>query len=159
MVRPPLLAADVPQLAVRHLPGRIVALPDEIDLLNASEVGDLLLTVLNRGAAGVIADMTGTRFCDAAGCQAVARAGRRAQLLETWARAVIPHPAVRKTFRLTDADQLISVFATLGDAVPGCTGPQSLIPAPAAGDERSDHHPVARLVGCARLGLPQRPRP
>jgi anti-anti-sigma factor len=97
----------------------IVALPDEIDLLNASEVSDLLLTVLNRGAAGVIADMTRTRFCDAAGCRAVARAGRRAQLLGTWARAVIPHPAVRKAFRLTNADQLIPVFATLGDAVPG----------------------------------------
>jgi anti-anti-sigma regulatory factor len=67
---------------------------------------------LNRGAAGVIADMTRTRCCDAAGCRALARAGRRAQLLRTRARAVIPHPAVRKVLRLTGADQLISVCAT-----------------------------------------------
>jgi anti-sigma B factor antagonist len=107
----------------------VVALPDEIDPLNASEVSNLLLTVLNRGAAGVIVDMTRTRFCDAAGCRAVARAGRRAQLLGTWARAVIPHPAVRKVFRLTDADQFISVFATLGDAVPGDAGWQPRHPA------------------------------
>lgn len=116
----------------------IVALPDEIDLLNASEISDLLLTVLNRGAAGVIADMTRTRFCDAAGCRAVARASRRAQLLGTWARAVIPHPAVRKAFRLTEADQLISVFATLGDAVRGDTGWQPRHPARESG-KHADH--------------------
>jgi anti-sigma B factor antagonist len=115
---------------ISTLPGQapdepvIVALPDEIDLLNASEVSDLLLTVLNRGAAGVIVDMTRTRFCDAAGCRALARAGRRAQLLGTRARAVIPHPAVRKVLRLTGADQLICVCAAWDEAAPADTGRQ-----------------------------------
>jgi anti-sigma B factor antagonist len=95
----------------------VVKLPDEIDLLNVSEVSDMLLTVLNRGAAGVVADMSSTRFCDAAGCRALMRASRRAQLLETWVRAVIPSPSVRRVFRLIGADQLIPVCTTLNDAL------------------------------------------
>jgi anti-anti-sigma factor len=102
----------------------IVTLPDEIDLFSASAVSDMLLTVLNRGAAGVIADMSSTRFCDAAGCRAVTRANRRAQLLGTWVRAVIPGPAVRKVFRLMGADRLIPVFDTLNDAL-AATRPDS----------------------------------
>ena len=94
----------------------VVALPDEIDLLNASAVTDLLLTVLNRGASGLIVDMTGTSFCDAAGCRAVIRASGRAKLLGTWIRAVVPAPCVRKVFTLLGADQLVPVCASLDDA-------------------------------------------
>jgi anti-sigma B factor antagonist len=108
------ISAGRGQLAAGYL---IVELPAEVDLLNAPDVSDMLLSALNRGAAGVIADMSRTRFCDAAGCRAVARVSRRARLLGTWARAVIPSPAVRKVFRLTGADQLIPVCTTLDDAL------------------------------------------
>jgi anti-sigma B factor antagonist len=95
----------------------VVKLPGEIDLLNAAEVSDMLLAAVSRAAAGVIADMSRTRFCDVAGCRAVTRASRRAQLLGTWTRAVIPSPVVRRVFRLTGADQLIPVCATMDDAL------------------------------------------
>ena len=65
--------------------------------------------MLNRGAAGVIADMTRTRFCDAAGCRAVARASSRARLLGSSVQAVIANPFVRKVFELTGADQFVCV--------------------------------------------------
>jgi anti-sigma B factor antagonist len=114
------------RMAYREIPARlgqpadgyvIVQLPGEVDLLNAPVVSDMLLAALHRGAAGVIADMSRTRFCDAAGCRAVTRASRRAQLLGAWTRAVIPSPAVRRVFRLTGADQLIPVCTTLDDAL------------------------------------------
>lgn len=108
------IPAQLGQLADGYV---IVELPGEVDLLNASGVSDMLLAALHRGAAGVVADMSRTRFCDAAGCRAVTRANRRAQLLGTWARAVIPSPAVRRVFQLTGADQLIPVWTTLDDAL------------------------------------------
>ncbi len=109
----------------------IMELPGEVDLLNAADVSDMLLAALHRGAAGVIADMSRTRFCDVAGCRAVTRASRRAQLLGTWARAVVPSPAVRRVFRLTGADQLIPVCTTLDDALALVTRTGSPATAPA----------------------------
>lgn len=108
---------------ISPLPGQapagyvIVALPGEVDLLNVSAVSDLLLTAVNGGAAGVIADMTRTRFCDVPGCAAVARAGRRARLLGSWVQAVVPDPFVRKVLRLTSADQAVPVCVTWDDAL------------------------------------------
>ena len=62
----PEISAPPRRVAHGHV---IVRLPSEIDFLNAPAVSDSLLAVLNYGAAGVIADMTCTRFCDAAGCR------------------------------------------------------------------------------------------
>jgi hypothetical protein len=51
------LAADTPV---------IVALPAEINLSNADQVYDQLYAALVSGAPVVIADFTGTRFCECA---------------------------------------------------------------------------------------------
>ena len=59
-------------LPVHFLDGWAVApQPSEIDMTNAGIVTDTLLALLNRGTPAVVADMTGTRFCDAAGMRAV----------------------------------------------------------------------------------------
>jgi hypothetical protein len=63
----------------------MVALPAEIDLSNAEQVYDRLYTALASGAAVVIADFTGTRFCDCACLNRLLRvhnqaAGHNAQL-------------------------------------------------------------------------------
>ena len=110
----PEISAAPRRVAHRHV---IVTLPSEIDLLNAPAVSDSLLAVLNHEAAGVIADMTCTRFCDAAGCRVVGQASRRARLLSVSVQAVIADPSVRKVFRLTGADQVVSVCATLDEAL------------------------------------------
>jgi anti-anti-sigma factor len=101
------------QTSDRHL---IVPLPGEIDLLNAVAVRDALLSAITRGASTVIADMTRTRFCDAAGCRAVTDAGDRARQLGTRLRAVVSDPAVRRVFRLTGADELVEVSLTVDGA-------------------------------------------
>jgi anti-anti-sigma factor len=105
----PLLA----QASDRYL---IVSLPEEIDLLNALAVRDALLSALAQGTSTVIADMTRTRFCDAAGCHALTDAGARARQLGTRLRAIVPDPVVRRIFRLTRTDDLVEVSLTFDDA-------------------------------------------
>ena len=95
--------------------GAVVTLPAEIDIANAPEVTDVLLAVLNSGAR-VIADASGTRFCDAAGVRAVVHASTRARSLGTWLRVVIGQPGMRRVFALTGADTVISVYPTLAAA-------------------------------------------
>jgi anti-sigma B factor antagonist len=89
----------------------IVALPAEIDLSNAEQVYDQLSAALTSGAATVIADFTGTRFCDCACLNRVLRvhnqaAGHNAQL-----RLVIPPGApLREVVELLGLDQQLPVY-------------------------------------------------
>ena len=92
----------------------IVALPAEIDLSNAEQVYDQLAAALASGVAVVIADFTGTRFCDCACLNRLLRvhnqaAGHNAQL-----RLVIPPGApVRDVVRLLGLHQQLSVYASI----------------------------------------------
>jgi anti-sigma B factor antagonist len=96
----------------------VVVLPEEIDAVNADMVTDTLLTVLNRTGGSVIADMTGTTFCDAAGIRAIIRAHIRARSLDTGLRVVLASPVVRRIFQLTKVDQLVRVYPAIGMALP-----------------------------------------
>ena len=107
-------------LPVRDFNGRTVAtLPPEIDLANSGAVCYTLLALLTREPSGVIADMSGTSFCDVSGIRAVMRAHRRAQALGSELRVVITHEAVQKVFRLTGADTKLRIYTTLGQALSG----------------------------------------
>jgi hypothetical protein len=55
----------------------VVALPEHIDVSNASQIREELPLLTNRGAA-LIADMTATLSCDHSGADAVMRAYQRA---------------------------------------------------------------------------------
>ena len=51
-----------------------VALPVHMDASNAGQIRGELLSVINGGAAALIADMTATTSCDHVGADAVVRA-------------------------------------------------------------------------------------
>jgi len=51
----------------------VVTLPGHIDVSNASQICEELLSVINHGATELIADMTATLSCEHAGAAAVAR--------------------------------------------------------------------------------------
>ena len=101
----------------------IVALPAEVDLSNADQVYDRLVAALASGAAVVIADFTGTRFCDCACLNCLLRvhnqaAGHNAQL-----RLVIPPGApVRDVVKLLGLHQQLPVYASI-DAAQADPGP------------------------------------
>jgi anti-anti-sigma regulatory factor len=52
----------------------ILALPQHVGDCNADQIREQLLWVINRGAAELIIDMTGTASCDHEGAAAVTRA-------------------------------------------------------------------------------------
>lgn len=92
----------------------IVALPAEIDLSNAEHVYDQLATALvASGAAVVIADFTGTRFCDCACLNRLLRVHNQAGGHNAQLRLVIPPGApVREVVNLLGLDQQLPVYAS-----------------------------------------------
>ena len=91
----------------------IVALPAEIDLSNADQVYDQLYAALAAGAAVVIADFTGTRFCDCACLNRLLRVQNQAAARNARLRLVIPPGApIRQVVKLLGLDQQLPVYAS-----------------------------------------------
>lgn len=100
-------------------PLAVVRLPAEVDVLNADQVRDTLLAVLNQGITTLVVDMTGTSYCGVAGVGALARAQQRAQACGAAIRVAAPAPIVRRVLAVVRADRAISVFPTLAEAIGG----------------------------------------
>src|SRR5262249_3518169 len=91
----------------------VVPLPVEIDLSNADRIREDLLSVVNRGAATLIVDMSGTTFCDSAGVNALVRTLKRATASCTGMRLVVSTHAVRRVLDITGVDHLIDVYPSV----------------------------------------------
>jgi anti-sigma B factor antagonist len=91
----------------------VITLPEEIDISNADQVRDELLSLLNRGPAMLIVDMAQTTFCDSAGVNALVRAHKRASANGTEIRLVVASPGVRRVLAITGVDRLICVYPTV----------------------------------------------
>jgi anti-sigma B factor antagonist len=94
----------------------VVGLPAEIDLTIADHVREALLSVLNKGALGLVVDMTATTFCDSAGITALVRASRRAAATGATMRVAASGPAVVRVFSLVGIDRLIDIHPTVDAA-------------------------------------------
>ncbi len=100
----------------------VVTLPAEIDVTNADGVREELLSVLNEGAATLIADMSATTFCDSAGVSALVRSFRRATASGGAMRLVVGTPAVRRVLALTGVDRLVEVYPSVAASLAGTPG-------------------------------------
>ena len=98
-------------------PHAVVAMPAEIDALNAERTGQDLLSAVGLGAAVVIIDMSGTTFCDSAGVQATIVAYRHAAGNGTELRLVAT--AVLRILTVVGVDQLMPIYPTLEAALAG----------------------------------------
>jgi anti-anti-sigma factor len=116
----------------------VVVLPEHIDVSNSGQLREELLSVVNRGAKVLIADMTATQSCDHAGTDAVARAYQRGALTGTQVRLVVTAPVVRRALSLSGLDRLISIYPSLEAAA-------------AAGTPRTAGPPGAALPLAGRL--------
>ena len=94
----------------------VVALPEHIGLSNAGLIREELLSVINRGATALIADMTATISCDHAGADAVARAFQRAVISGTELRLVVTAQIVRRVLGINGLDRLVSIYPSLETA-------------------------------------------
>jgi anti-anti-sigma factor len=105
----------------------VVTLPEHIDVANAGQLREQLLSVINRGAVMLIADMTETASCDHAGADALARACQRAAVSGAQLRVVVTVPIVRRVLSIEGLDRLVSIYPSLEAALaagpPAANGP------------------------------------
>ena len=105
----------------------VVSLPTEIDITNADQVREDLLSVLNQGADLLVADLSKTTFCDSAGISALARGFRRAEASQSDMRLVVSTLAVQRVLRLTGVDRLLDIYPSVAAALAASpdSGPDS----------------------------------
>ncbi len=97
----------------------VVTLPEEIDVTNADMVREELLSVMNQGAALLIADMSKTNFCDSAGVSALVRVFRQASSSASIMRMVVSTPAVQRVLSITGVDRLVDIFPSVAASLAG----------------------------------------
>jgi len=95
----------------------VVTAAGEIDITNAEGLRDALLSALNAGAAGLVADLTSATFLDSSGVTALVRAARRASATEATLRLAVTAQPVLRVLNLVGIDRLIEVHPSLADAV------------------------------------------
>jgi anti-sigma B factor antagonist len=98
-------------------PHAVVAMPAEIDALNAEEVRQELLSAVGLGAAVVVIDMSETTFCDSSGVQAAIAAYRQAAANGTELRLVAT--AMLRILTVVGVGQLMPIYPTLEAALAG----------------------------------------
>ena len=72
----------------------IVTLPDEIDVANAGQLRGLLRPAIAAGARIIVADLSATEFCDAAGVRQLVMIRHEASACGGQLRLVIPPGAL-----------------------------------------------------------------
>ncbi len=94
----------------------VMTLPEQIDVSNAGQIREALLSAINRGAESLIADMSVTISCDYAGADAVGRAYQRAVLTGTELRLVVTAQIVRRVLSTSGLDRLVAIYPSLESA-------------------------------------------
>jgi len=107
----------------QHLPAVVVALPAEIDMANADQVGQQLGSAFAPGVRTVIADMTATTFCDSSGISMLVRARKQAAANSTQLRLVVTSTAVVRTLTLVRMDHLLPIHPSLIQALAAAQPP------------------------------------
>jgi len=113
----------------------IVALPEHVDLSTAGSIREELLTLINRGAETLIADMSATVSCDHAGTETLARVYQRAAASGTELRLVVTAPVIRRVLGISGLDRLVSIYPVLENCRVACcrsSSPSALRCFPAA---------------------------
>jgi anti-sigma B factor antagonist len=95
----------------------VVTLPEEIDLNNSGAVWDDLFALLN-GPALVVADMSGTIFCDSTGMRMLVVARNRAEFSGATLRIVIrPGGALARSLAIVGFDRVLPIYHSIQDAM------------------------------------------
>ncbi len=98
----------------------IVRLPAEIDLANASGVSDELNQAIAAGTPIVIADLTGTDFCDSAGIRALLIADQQATASGAELRLAMPDQGgVPRVIAVMGLGRLLPMYPGLDAALTG----------------------------------------
>jgi anti-anti-sigma factor len=138
----------------------VVTLPEHIGISNAGQVRDELLSVINRGATTLIADLTATVSCDQSGAEAVFRAWQRAAANSTELRLVITAQIVARMLRLVGLNRTVSVYPSLDAATAARLPTAASVRAegvPGRGDDLTSIIGEIRAIVSAARGQPAPP--
>jgi anti-sigma B factor antagonist len=94
----------------------VVALPAEIDIANAEQVQRQLAAALKPGVTVLVADLTGTIFCDASGISALLRARARAAETGAELRLVVPPGRVHRLLDVLGLAGHLQIYPTTSHA-------------------------------------------
>lgn len=107
----------------------VVRFPDEIDMVNADQFGEQLMSALGQGACVVVADMTATTFCDTSGIRILVQAHKQAAAANSELRVVIRSAAVLRAMACTKVDTVLQIYPDLDEALArdsrGTTSPEA----------------------------------
>jgi LuxR family transcriptional regulator, maltose regulon positive regulatory protein len=120
-----------------------------VDVSNAGQIGDELLSVINRGARVLIADMTATASCDHAGAGAVVRAYQRGVTGGTELRLVVTAQIVSRVLSISGVDRLVSIYPSLEAATAAQPAAAALAPVAAPAGTGTNGQPPPHPAGRA----------
>jgi anti-anti-sigma factor len=90
----------------------------EIDLSNASEVGERLSGAVPNTALGLVIDLTATAYLDSSGVHLLFDLGERLQRRQQQLRVVVPEGGpIRRVLRIVELDETVPVLASVEEAV------------------------------------------
>jgi anti-anti-sigma factor len=96
----------------------IARVSGEIDLSNASEVGDELSSAVPNTALGLVLDLTATTYLDSSGVHLVFDLAERLRTRQQQLRIVVPSGApIRRVLRIVELDDTVPVMADVDEAV------------------------------------------
>lgn len=96
----------------------VVALPAEIDISNSTATWASLLDALDNPGL-IIADMSGTAFCDSSGVRVLLAAHDRASANGSELRIVIqPGSAVTRALAVLGLDRILRIYGSFEEAAP-----------------------------------------
>ncbi|MGH3266370.1 MAG: STAS domain-containing protein [Trebonia sp.] len=95
----------------------VIGAAGEIDLINAGNLSDAMLSALNTGARALIVDMTAAVFLDSAGVNALVHASKRAAATGASLRLAVTALAPLRVLDLVGVDRLIEVHPTVAEAI------------------------------------------
>ena len=95
----------------------VVTATGEVDLTNADGLRNALLSALDAGAVGLVADLSTVTFLDSAGVTALVRASRRSRAGDVTFRLAAAAPPVRRVLNLVGIDRLVEVYPNAAAAL------------------------------------------
>lgn len=95
----------------------VMSVYGDLDLHTADELGDRLVSAVERGATSLVVDLTGVAFVDSQGLGALLRGTRRLGAGEGRFRLVVPAPEIRRVFEITSLDRVFPLDETRDQAL------------------------------------------
>lgn len=96
----------------------VARLSGEVDLSNASEVGDELSTGVPNTAFGLVLDLTATTYLDSSGVHLIFDLAERLRTRQQQLRVVVPAGApIRRVLRIVELDESVPVMASVDEAI------------------------------------------